>query len=132
ANSLKLWPEQHSHGKRLRVISSSLSGDWGKDRCGSRGPLDPHPAVQGLSQSSPSRISQTDQAQALYIWPSIANCDGRDNAPVIECPVHHSEARSPLNAAACADELETEPLPLRRYAGSFARTTLLSPECQLR
>jgi len=49
---LKLWPEQHSHGKRLRVISSSLSGDWGKDRCGSRGPLDPHPAVQGLSQSS--------------------------------------------------------------------------------
>src|SRR5215467_6182970 len=43
--------------------------------------------LQGLSQTaSPSRISQSDQAQAPYIEPSIADCDGRDSAPATEYP----------------------------------------------
>ena len=68
ANNLNLWPQQHSHGKRLRVISSSLSGDWGKDRCGSRGPLDPHPAVQGLSQSSGTYLAGRVFTRDAALW----------------------------------------------------------------
>ena len=75
------------NGEHLEYLWTSLSGDWGKDRCGSRGPLELiHPSLQGLSQSSPSRISQTDQAQAQCIEPSIVNSDARGNAPVIEYP----------------------------------------------
>jgi len=89
------------------------------------------PDLQGLSQSNPSRTSQTDQALAQYIWPSIADCDGRDNGQVIEYPRLDWRACSPSNVSACADELETEALRLCQFVGSFAGTTTLSPECQL-
>src|SRR6516165_9302981 len=107
-------------------MSGSPSGDWGKTAAAAEGPwTDPHPAVQGLSQSSPSRISQTDPAQAQYISLSIADCDVRDNAPVIEYPRPGWQACNPSNAAACADEPGTEASQLCPFAGSFARTTPL-------
>ena len=87
--------------------------------------------LQGLSQSSPSRTSQIDPVPAQCTELSIADCDGPDNALATEYLAHHRRAYSPSNAAACADELETKALPLRRFAGSFARTTLALPECQL-
>jgi len=39
-NSLNLWPEQHSQRRTFGVFSGSLGGDRGKNRCGSRGPLE--------------------------------------------------------------------------------------------
>jgi hypothetical protein len=66
-------------------------------------------SVQGLSPTpSPSRTSQTDLALTLYIERSIVNFDDRDNAPSFGCPVHHSQACIPWNAAAYADEPGTE------------------------
>ena len=44
-------------------------------------------AVSGMEHGppgfSPARTSQSDQAQALYISPLIADCDAPDNAPAI-------------------------------------------------
>jgi hypothetical protein len=40
ANSLNLWPEEHSQRRAFRVFSAGLSGDRGDIRCGSRGPLE--------------------------------------------------------------------------------------------
>src|SRR5262249_23703312 len=66
-------------------------------------------------------IHRGDPAQAQYIWQSIADCDARGNAPVNVCPVHHSQACSLSNAAACADELMVA-LQLCPYVGSSAGT----------
>src|SRR5215467_2006047 len=68
ANNFNLWPEQHSQRQATQVISGSLSGDRGKTAAAAEGPWsDPcEPELQGLSQSSPSRISQTDPALAHY------------------------------------------------------------------
>ena len=80
----------HNSGQRIiRVFSASLSGDRGRTAAAAEGPWTSHPAVQGLSQSSPSRISQTGQAQAQCIWPSIVSSYARDNASSCECPAHH-------------------------------------------
>jgi len=68
---------------------------------------------------------QIDQAQAQYISLLIADCGARDNAPVIVCPAHHSQACIPLNVSACADELETKASQLGLFAGSSAGTKLL-------
>jgi len=62
--------------------------------------------LQGLSQISPSRISQTDPAQAQCISLLIANSCDRDNAQVSEYPRPGWRACIPWNAAACEDELE--------------------------
>src|SRR6516162_521460 len=112
-------------------MSGSPSGDWGKTAAAAEGPwTDPHPAVQGLSQSSPSRISQTDPAQAQCISLSIVNSCARDNAPSCGCPAHHSRACSPSNVAACGDVLGTEAWQPCPFAGSFAGTKLALPGCQ--
>jgi hypothetical protein len=105
-------PEEHSQRRTLRVFSAGLSGDRGKTAAAAEGPwgvIFRSRSLQGLSQSaSPSRTSQTDQAQAQCIGPSIVNSDDRDNAPGFGCPAHHSQACTQLNAAAYADELGTE------------------------
>jgi hypothetical protein len=67
---------------------------------------------------------QTDPAQALYIWLSIANFDDLNSEQVIGCPGHHSQAYTLWNVSAYVDEPGTEALPLRLFAGSFAGTTL--------
>src|SRR6516165_3225162 len=97
----------HNSGQRIiRVFSASLSGDRGRTAAAAEGPWTSHPAVQGLSQSNPSRTSQIDPAQAQYIWQSIVNSCARDNAPSCECPAHHWQAYILSNAAAYGDELE--------------------------
>src|SRR5262249_24689954 len=78
---------------------------------------------------NPSRTQRTDPAQAQCIWPSIVNSCAQDNAPSSVCPAHHSQAYTLWNAAACADEPETEASPLCRYVGSSARTTLVLLAC---
>src|SRR6516164_7556720 len=108
ANNFNLWPEQHSQQQATQGNFWQPQRGSGENRCGSRGPLDLHPAVQGLSQSSLSRISQTDQAQAQYISLSIANSEARDNAQASEYLARHLLACSPLNVAACEDELGME------------------------
>src|SRR6516162_1948619 len=101
----------HNSGQRIiRVFSASLSGDRGRTAAAAEGPWTSHPAVQGLSQSSPSRISQIDPVQAPYIWPSIVNSCVPDNAPTSEYPPLGWRACSPLNVAACADGPGTEAL----------------------
>src|SRR5262245_36461989 len=82
-------------------------------------------ALQGLSQSSPSRISQIDQAQAQCIWRSIADFDDRDNGRATEYPRLGWRACSPSNVGACEDEPETVVSLPCRFAGSFAGTTPL-------
>src|SRR5262249_28642813 len=82
-------------------------------------------SLQGLSQSNLSRISQTDPAQAQYIDPSIVNSCARGNEQANECPRPDWRACITLSVATCVDELETKAFPLRPFAGSFARTTLL-------
>src|SRR6516165_563126 len=104
ANNFNLWPEQHSQQQATQCNFWQPQRGSGENRCGSRGPLDLHPAVQGLSQSSPSRTSQIDPAQARYILPSIVNCDGRGNGQVIEYPHPGWRAYNRWNAA-YADEL---------------------------
>jgi len=130
ANSLKLWPEEHSQRRAFRVDLGQPSGGLGKVRCGARGPLKlpRHPDFRG----SHIRTSQTDPAPRPNIWPWIVNFGARDNAPSFGCPVHHSQAYTQLNAAAYEDELGTEGSQLRPFAGSFAGTKLLLLECQLR
>ena len=104
ANTLNLWPEQHSQRQTFRVFSSSPSGDWGQEPL--RQPRAPGVLrLQGLSQSSPSRISQTDQALAPCIWPSIVNSCAQGNAPTSEYPRPDLLACIPLNVSACGDEL---------------------------
>src|SRR5262249_42766276 len=106
-------------GQTLRVFWTSLSGDRGRTAAAAEGPWSCPPSLQGLSQSSPSRISQTDPAQAQYIWPSIVNFDDRDNAQATEYPRLGWRAYSPSNAAACADGLgmaASQPCPC---VGSF-------------
>src|SRR6516165_1250854 len=97
ANNFKLWPEQHSQRQATQGNFWQPQRGSGENRCGSRGPLDLHPAVQGPSQSGPSRISQTDPAQAQCIWPSIANSYARDNAQATEYPHPDWRAYSPSN-----------------------------------
>src|SRR6516165_10414385 len=105
ANNFNLWPEQHSQRQATQGNFWQPQRGSGENRCGSRGPLDLHPAVQGPSQSGPSRISQTDPAQAQCISLLIADCDVRDNALASEYPRLGCRACTPLNAAACGDEL---------------------------
>ena len=40
----------------------------GENRCGSRGPLDPHPAVQGLSQSSGTYLAGRVFTRDAALW----------------------------------------------------------------
>ena len=84
ANNLNLWPQQHSQRRTLRVSLWPVSAGIGENRCGREGPWSyPVILLQGLSQSSPSRISQTDQAQAQCIGLSIADFDA--GAAVLPC-----------------------------------------------
>ena len=83
------------------------------------------------ANASPSRISQTDQAQAQCIELSIANSCGRGNAQVIECPHPGWRACSRSSGEAYADELGMVALRLCRFAGSSARTKLALLACQL-
>src|SRR6516162_6346249 len=127
SNKLKLWPEHHSQRRATQSIFGPVSaGIGGKTAAAAEGPwTDPHPAVQGLSQSSPSRISQTDQALEQCIGRSIADCDGRGNEQVNVYPPLGWQACNPSNAAAYAGGLGTEALQPCPYAGSFAGTKLL-------
>src|SRR5262249_40878891 len=84
-----------------------------------------------LTNPSPARISQTDQAQAPYISLSIANSDGPDNAPATEYPRPGWRACIPLSAAAYADELGTVAQRLCLFVGSFAGTKLALLEFRL-
>src|SRR2546430_5179627 len=49
ANSLNLWPEEHSQRRAFRVDLGQPSGGLGKVRCGARGPLKlpRHPDFRG-------------------------------------------------------------------------------------
>ena len=98
----------------LEYLWTSLSGDWGQEPL--RQPRAPGvillTRLQGLSQPSPSRTSQIDPAQALYIWPSIADCDGRDNAPVIVCP-----ALSPIHMQPAIPQINLSPSQGAEFSG---------------
>src|SRR6516165_1974875 len=76
----EFWTCGHSNtvnGERLEYLWASLSGDWGQEPL--RQPRAPGVvsvrSLQGLSQNaSPSRTSQIDPAQALYIGRSMTGC----------------------------------------------------------
>src|SRR5262249_10963747 len=99
-----------SQRQATQVISGSLSGDRGKTAAAAEGPwsypCDPPPGA--LANANPSRISQTDQAQAQCIGPSIVNSVAPDNAQATEYPHPDWTSYSPLNVSACVDELGTE------------------------
>ncbi len=107
ANSLNLWPEEHSQRRAFRVDLGQPSGGSGENRCGSRGPLE-FSASRGSHKTlaSPSRTSQTDLAPKPYIWLLIADCDGQGNGQAIGYPLPGWRACIPSNAAAYADALE--------------------------
>src|SRR6266511_2916224 len=106
ANSLNLWPEEHTQRRAFRVDLGQPSGGIGGE------PLRQQRApgvlrLQGLSQNaSPSRTSQTDLAPKPYIWLLIADCDGQGNGQAIGYPLPGWRACIPSNAAAYADALE--------------------------
>jgi hypothetical protein len=53
ANSLDLWPQQHSQRRTLSVSLSSLSGDRGRTAAAAEGPWSyPSDRLQGLSQNA--------------------------------------------------------------------------------
>jgi hypothetical protein len=55
--------------ERLRVMSGSLSGDRGRTAAAAEAPgVIPATRLQGLSQSSPSGISQTDEGAIHESW----------------------------------------------------------------
>ena len=79
------WPQQHGQSRTLFGQSQRGSGKGPLRQPRAPGVI-PLTRLQGLSQSSPSKTSRTDQALAQYIWPSIANSCARDNVQVIEYP----------------------------------------------
>src|SRR5262245_1720425 len=63
-------------------ILEQSGGDRGENRCGSRGPLETNdPPPGALTNASPSRTSQIDQALAQYISLLIADCGAQGSAP---------------------------------------------------
>src|SRR6516162_10438832 len=125
--SKQFWTCGHSNtvnGEHLEYVWGSSSGEGQARR-----PLEVRqspPSFQGLSpNANPSRTSQTDQARAQCIWPSIVNSYAQGNAPAIEYLRPGWRACSPWNAAAYADGLEMRAWQPCPFAGSSAGTKLL-------